>query len=1206
MKSFVKKLVFIFGVFVLLNSIACKGELTPDEPVTYTVSYQTEYGSAPEAITVTKDTVLKETQLPELSSTGYIFLGWYDEDTKAQAGEYKVQKDVTLVAHWKLDPSYLKYTVIFNSMGGSEVLSQTVTNGQKAACPDNPTKEAIVSESYSFAGWYTSTDNGVTLSANAFDFNTPITANITLYAKWAATPITYVVIFNSNGGSDVSSQTLTGGQKATKPADPTKTAIVSEGYFFAGWYTSTDDGTTLSVSVFDFDTPITADTTLYAKWTSSAFTYTVSFNAKNGSSITSQTVTGGQKVTRPDAPTKAAIVSETYSFEDWYTSTDEGNTLSAAAFNFDTPITADITLYAKWNATPITYTVSFNARNGNQDFSQTITGGQKAAKPDNPTKAATATENYTFAGWYTSTDDGATLSATAFDFNTPITSTIKLYAKWTATPNIYTVSFNTFGGDTVTSQQVQYGQKATRPADPTKTSVVSFYTFEDWYTSTDQGTTLSATAFDFNTAIDSDITLYAKWDVVKPLTLECINPGTITITNPWSTLKYSKNEEALINYSGSITVNAGDKIYLLAQSSENTSSSSSKTMVIKCSSDCYVYGNIMSLVSMDEQNKWDPYASGVSQYAFANLFYNNKYIKNSEDKELYLPATTLATYCYYYMFYGCTSLTTVPALPATNLATYCYAYMFVNCTSLTTVLDLPATNLASNCYKNMFAGCTSLTTAPALPASTLTDSCYDYMFFSCSSLITTPVLSATTLAPYCYRGMFLNCTSLTTAPALPATTLADFCYSYMFSGCKSITETPELPATTLANSCYSYMFYECASLTTASELPATTLTDSCYKAMFEFCTNLASAPDLPATILAPSCYKEMFFCCSSITKAPELPVTALTDSCYSYMFYCCESITNAPSLPATTLVSHCYEGMFAGCTGLTSAPTLPATTLADSCYWGMFTGCTSLTEAPALPVETLAYACYQAMFSGCSSLTKAPALPATTLSGNCYACMFYECTSLTEAPALPAEKIAYSCYQAMFYGCTSLTEAPVLPATKLANSCYQEMFLNCTSLTTAPSLPATTLAPSCYQDMFYGCTSLTTAPSLPATSLKRCCYQEMFLNCTSLTTAPSLPATTLNESCYQGMFAGCTSLTTAPVLPATRISGSCYFYMFEGCEKLNSIECLATTIVDNTCTEDWLYGVSSTGTFIKAPDMDAWPSGANGIPSGWDVEDKEP
>ena len=72
-------------------------------------------------------------------------------------------------------------------------------------------------------------------------------------------------------------------------------------------------------------------------------------------------------------------------------------------------------------------------------------------------------------------------------------------------------------------------------------------------------------------------------------------------------------------------------------------------------------------------------------------------------------STTIANnFCYYYMFYGCTSLTTVPTLPATTLADYCYDSMFRGCTSLTTVPTLPATTLASFCYNYMFNGCTSL------------------------------------------------------------------------------------------------------------------------------------------------------------------------------------------------------------------------------------------------------------------------------------------------------------------------------------------------------------------------------------------------------------------------------------------------------------------------------------------------------------------
>ena len=256
-------------------------------------------------------------------------------------------------------------------------------------------------------------------------------------------------------------------------------------------------------------------------------------------------------------------------------------------------------------------------------------------------------------------------------------------------------------------------------------------------------------------------------------------------------------------------------------------------------------------------------------------------------------------YCYYYMFYGCTSLTTAPALPATTLAMCCYQDMFYGCKSLTTAPALPATTLANSCYGDMFRGCTSLTTAPELPATALAGSCYSHMFYDCTSLTTAPALPATTLADSCYSGMFFGCKSLTTAPALPATTLANSCYSGMFQNCKSLTTAPELPATALAGSCYSGMFWLCESLTTAPTLPATTLTDYCYNGMFNYCESLTTAPALPATTLANNCYNDMFYGCTRLqvysssgtghTKAWRIPTSGSASSYTSQrrMFYRC-------------------------------------------------------------------------------------------------------------------------------------------------------------------------------------------------------------------------------------------------------------------------------------------------------------------------------
>ena len=189
-----------------------------------------------------------------------------------------------------------------------------------------------------------------------------------------------------------------------------------------------------------------------------------------------------------------------------------------------------------------------------------------------------------------------------------------------------------------------------------------------------------------------------------------------------------------------------------------------------------IQGNVMSLLYEDNFDGQTDLTG--KDYAFAKLFSGCTSITSAEN--LALPATALATSCYYNMFYGCRSLTTAPELLATTLTSNCYYGMFENCTSLTTAPTLPATNLsgAGYCYGNMFSSCTSLTTAPQLPA--------------------------TTLAERCYQNMFAGCTSLTTAPSLPATTLINFCYSSMFYGCSSLSSITCLATNISATNCTNY------------------------------------------------------------------------------------------------------------------------------------------------------------------------------------------------------------------------------------------------------------------------------------------------------------------------------------------------------------------------------------------------------------------
>lgn len=162
-------------------------------------------------------------------------------------------------------------------------------------------------------------------------------------------------------------------------------------------------------------------------------------------------------------------------------------------------------------------------------------------------------------------------------------------------------------------------------------------------------------------------------------------------------------------------------------------------------------------------------------------------------------------------------------------------------------------------------------------------------------------------------------------------------------------------------------------------------------------------------------------------------------------------------------------------------------------------------------------------------------------------------------------------------------------------------FLSFSGVTDAENLilPATALTEGCYLGLL-GDTNITIAPKLPATNLAKSCYWNIFLRCSNLVTPSELPATTMKESCYRAMYYG-TSITTAPDLPATTLATSCYYQMFDQCSKLNYIKCLATNISATTPLTNWVRGVASSGTFVKAASMTSWPTGNNGIPSGWTV-----
>ncbi|MDR2898505.1 MAG: InlB B-repeat-containing protein, partial [Spirochaetaceae bacterium] len=142
---------------------------------TYTISFDSQGGSAVEAVTVSAGDTIRSMKTP--TRDGFAFGGWYTnkECTTAFTAMTPVNGDMTVYAKWTT-----AVTVIFDSNGGSPVEPKVVAEGASIGTLSEPTKE-----SFGFAGWYT--DN--TTFANEFTSATKVSGNITVYAKWIATKI---------------------------------------------------------------------------------------------------------------------------------------------------------------------------------------------------------------------------------------------------------------------------------------------------------------------------------------------------------------------------------------------------------------------------------------------------------------------------------------------------------------------------------------------------------------------------------------------------------------------------------------------------------------------------------------------------------------------------------------------------------------------------------------------------------------------------------------------------------------------------------------------------------------------------------------------------------------------------------------------------------------------------------------------------------
>lgn len=463
-------------------------------PNTASITFDSNGGSA--VATITANVGASVNAPAEPTMTGYTFTGWYDsEDNKVTFPVTMPVGGMALTAKWNIQ----QFTITFDTDGGTEINAKTQDYNTPVEKPADPEKTG-----HTFAGWDTNGD-GV---ADTFPTTMPA-QNITAKALWNVNQ--YTVTFKDKDGSQLSTATVAFNTKATRPAtDPTKT-----GYTFENWYADAE-----FKNPFDFDTPITENTDIFAKWT--PYTYTVTFN-KNADDATGTMADQSFEYDESKALTANGFTREGWAFIGWATTPDGdveyGND---PVVNLTTVNNGKVTLYAVWSKDA--YEISYQ-----HNPAVTNPTGMPPASYLNSTglkiENVPTAKGYKFLGW-TSTELGITELAMTVDIPDGTEKNITLTAHWEKVT--YKIEYELDGGTNATGNPGTFDIESGNItlADPTKTG----YDFGGWYTNADFTSESKVTEIKAETA--ADVKLYANWTPIEYTITYELNGGTNADGNP--------------------------------------------------------------------------------------------------------------------------------------------------------------------------------------------------------------------------------------------------------------------------------------------------------------------------------------------------------------------------------------------------------------------------------------------------------------------------------------------------------------------------------------------------------------------------------------------------------------------------------------------------------------------------------------------------
>ena len=429
------------------------------------------------------------------TKTGHAWTGWYTAATNGtKLGDtVKLTANLTVYAHWEL----AKYHITYNGNGhssGSTALTECVYNANCQLRSNGYEKIG-----HNFDGWFNAATGGT-----RYGTYTQLQNNLTVYAHWTPKPYTITYNGNTNTGGSTAATNCNYNTACTLASN----GFTKTGYSWTGWWTTATGGTKYSTSV-----TITGNMTVYAQWKINSYTLTYNSNGGSACNPTSKTLNYNVAYGTLCVPTRNG-----YTFDDWYTAASGGTKVDA-----NTKMGAgNTTIYAHWNANPVTVTFKGNGNTGGSMTNQTCYYNQDCTlKTNGFTKTG-----HSWKGWFAATSGGTALTSPL-----KLTGNMTVYAQWT--PNVHTITYDSNGGTgTMTATSCNYGATCTLKTNGfTKTG----HSFDGWWTTATGGTKYGST-----TTLTGNIRVYAHWKP-NPVTLSYNGNGNTGGSTAATTCYYGQS-----------------------------------------------------------------------------------------------------------------------------------------------------------------------------------------------------------------------------------------------------------------------------------------------------------------------------------------------------------------------------------------------------------------------------------------------------------------------------------------------------------------------------------------------------------------------------------------------------------------------------------------------------------------------------------------